>query len=161
MARALKRAASRLGSARQQLHFFELYRLDLHSQAHGLGEEILDISRGPEIQTVAIEADRANVETTESRFAARIGDGAFLRAGHYGDFIPIIKAGNCGDHITVKTVRRVPGMYRSLPAAMAPAKRIEFVKGRGPASFIHEQLHSDELGIIRLSNLGHLNVGGR
>jgi hypothetical protein len=48
-------------------------------------------------------------------------------------------------------------MYGSLPAAMAPAKRIEFVKGRSPASFIHEQLHRDELGIIRLVNLRHTN----
>jgi hypothetical protein len=38
---------------------------------------------------------------------------------------------------------------------MALAKRIELVEGRGPASFIHEQSHCDELGIIRLINLGH------
>jgi hypothetical protein len=48
-------------------------------------------------------------------------------------------------------------MYRSLPTAMALAKRIEFVEGRGPTSFIHEQLHRDEPGIIRLINLGHRN----
>ncbi|MES1258398.1 MAG: hypothetical protein ABUS51_08205, partial [Acidobacteriota bacterium] len=71
-------------------------------------------------------------------------------AGHYGDFFPIVNAGNRGDHITVKTVRRGPRMYRSLPTAVALAKRIEFVEGRGPASFIHEQLHCDEPGIIRL-----------
>jgi hypothetical protein len=137
------------------LHFFELHRLDLDSHAHALGEEIPDIGSRPEIETVAIEADRANVETTESRSATRIGDSAFLGAGHYGDFIPIVKAGNCGDHIPVKTVGRRPGMNRSLPTAMALAKRIEFVEGRSPASFIHEQLHHDEPGIVRLINPGH------
>src|SRR5665213_1678047 len=149
-----RRPVRALGSARQKLHFFELYRLNLRSHAHGLGEEIPDIRRGPEIDTVAVEADRANVETTESRSASGIGDRAFLSASHYGDFIPIVKAGNRGDHITVKTVRRGPGMYRTLPTAMALAKRIELVEGRGPTGFIHERLHFDELGIIRLINPG-------
>jgi hypothetical protein len=139
------------------LHFFELHWLNLDSHAHGLGEEIPDIGRGPETSIVGAETDRANVKTTESRSASGIGRKAFLSASHYGDLIPIIKAGNCGDHITVKTVRRGPGMYRSLPAAMALAKWIEFVEGRGPASFIHERLHRDEFGIIRLINPGHSN----
>jgi hypothetical protein len=94
------------------LHFFELYRLDLDSHSHALSEEIPDIGRGPEIETAVAEAYRANVKTAESRSAGRIGDSAFLSASHYGDFIPIIKAGNRGDHVTVKAVRRGPGMYR-------------------------------------------------
>jgi len=52
------------------LHFFELYRLYLDSHAHGLGQEFLDIGGGPDIETVAVEADRANIETTESRPAS-------------------------------------------------------------------------------------------
>jgi hypothetical protein len=39
------------------LHFFELYRLDLDSHSHRLGEEILDICRGPGIETIAVEWD--------------------------------------------------------------------------------------------------------
>jgi hypothetical protein len=139
------------------LHFFELYRLDLNSHSHGLGDETLDISCRPEIQTVAVEADRANVETAESRTASKIGDRAFLCASHYSDFIPIVKAGNSGDYISIKTVNCGPGMYRSLPAAVALTKRIELAEGRDPTCFIHEQPHYDEPGIIRLTNLGHPN----
>jgi hypothetical protein len=45
-------------STREQSPFFELQRLDLHRHAHGLGEELLDIGRWPEIKIVVIEADR-------------------------------------------------------------------------------------------------------
>jgi hypothetical protein len=109
------------------LHFLELYRLDLDSHPHSLSEEILDISRRPELGTIAIKAHRANVETTKSR-SVRSFARAFLGTCHYSDFIPIIKARNCGDHITVKTVRLRPGMGRSLPTAMPFAKRIKLVK---------------------------------
>jgi hypothetical protein len=75
----------------------------------------------------------------------------------YGDFILIIKTRNRGDHISVKTVRPRPGMYRSPPTAMALAKRIKLVEGPGKAGFIHDQANCDEPGIIRLTNLSHSN----
>jgi hypothetical protein len=44
-----------LARPRRRLTFrtAELYLLDLDSHSHGLGEEILDIRRGPEIEALA------------------------------------------------------------------------------------------------------------
>jgi hypothetical protein len=154
---ALRRTAVVFVSARQQVHLFELYRLDLDSHPHGLGEEFLDIGGGPGIASVTVEADRTDIETAEPRPAGRTGEGAFLSARHDGHFILIVETGNSRNYIAVETAGRRPGMDRSLPTAMALAKRIEFVEGSGPSSFIHEQLHGDKPGIIRLNHLCHGN----
>jgi len=142
-------------SAREQLHFFELQRLNPDRHPHGLGEEITDIGRWPATEIVVIEADRANVESAKSQPGGGIDKRPFFRTCHYGDFIPLIETGKGGDDIAVKTVG--PCVNRSLPTAMALAKRIKLLESGSPASLIHKQLQCNKPGIIRLIDLSHSN----